>query len=224
MRMLSCASSGRPRWYPPTPRMETGAPVRPSSRVCAFASGGILYLPFGTFPAGAPPACFSAFAAMANSPPNNPCRIPRRVAMDEARSCGPFASEGQGCTAQRSRGIHRYHGTVAGEHVLQPRSVRQTEELRLERSAVLDPDPADQPGNAQLADESEQAEQKAVKAARRPHVHQHVAGKAERRALSRPGGAHHVAHLRPELLDGPVGEHGPGPRHAAQLTSPRAPV
>src|SRR5438876_974089 len=58
MRMASC-SGGRPRWYPPSPTIETSTPVRPSRRVGTFAPAGTLYFPFGTLPVGAPPACFA---------------------------------------------------------------------------------------------------------------------------------------------------------------------
>src|SRR6266849_2003152 len=58
MRMASC-SGGRPRWYPPSPTIETSTPVRPSRRVGTFAPCGTLYLPFGMLPVGAPPACFA---------------------------------------------------------------------------------------------------------------------------------------------------------------------
>src|SRR5713226_3609477 len=72
--MASC-SSGRPRWYPPSPTMETSTPVLPSLRVGTRAPAGILYLPLGTLPWGAPPACFAASTARAMStPPAATCR------------------------------------------------------------------------------------------------------------------------------------------------------
>src|SRR5689334_5675386 len=39
--------------------METSTPVRPSGRAGTLAPAGTLYLPFGTLPVGAPPACFA---------------------------------------------------------------------------------------------------------------------------------------------------------------------
>src|SRR5216683_3968275 len=72
--MASC-SLGRPRWYPPSPTIETSTPVLPSLRVGTRAPAGILYLPLGTLPWGAPPACFAASTARAMStPPAATCR------------------------------------------------------------------------------------------------------------------------------------------------------
>ena len=62
MRIAS-SSGGIPRWYPPSPTIETSTPVLPSLRVGTRAPAGTLYLPFGTLPEGAPPACFAACAA-----------------------------------------------------------------------------------------------------------------------------------------------------------------
>src|SRR6266849_596861 len=55
--------------------MDTSAPVRPSLRMGTRAPTGILYLPLGTLPTGAPPACFAACTVRAMSaPPATACR------------------------------------------------------------------------------------------------------------------------------------------------------
>src|SRR5258706_919744 len=57
--------------------MEVSTPVLPSLRVGTRAPAGILYLPLGTFPEGAPPACSFAAARAAraiSTPPAAACR------------------------------------------------------------------------------------------------------------------------------------------------------
>src|SRR5258707_12884948 len=77
MMRIASSSDGIPKWYPPSPTMEVSTPVLPSLRVGTRAPAGTLYLPLGTFPEGAPPACSFAAARAAramSTPPAAACR------------------------------------------------------------------------------------------------------------------------------------------------------
>jgi hypothetical protein len=67
--------------------------------------------------------------------------------------------------------------------------------VALERGAVTDADPHDEPGHAQVVDEAERFGDECRQARRRQHVGEDVPRKNQRGAPGGGGGGHHVAHL-----------------------------